>query len=465
MSKSEVYQQLLEETKSHIANAEGDVYVALSNICAAIHTALNPADAKLGALPVNWVGFYLMKTTTHLVLGPFQGKPACVRIQLGKGVCGMAALQKRSMLVADVHKFPGHIACDCASKSEVVVPLREASSSRLVGVIDIDSTEVNHFDDDDLNGLRAIAELLGSADFAWPQPPVPPSTAALTPNNSKPSNPPVVAPPSGAVAPHPTGTKSSSHEGWSFTSKVVNCIMCSSDLEDMEHSVGIRLVPEIIFDQSAVTFDLPGKLRIHFSARDALTAAAAYYHTDAYAAVRDSLKVQHYSKWKGKKLATEGITGDASYDAGIDWAFRNIYAGTVTKGTDAVDVLSTPTEGSEINYALLKRTDVPILFYDKLDLFEDELHDCGTSRLSVRFRVMPTCYFLLLRHFIRVDNVCIVVRDTRWFHEFGKGEVLCEVSVRELKWPVSDHLNLSDADALQDHLKVVHTATHHISVE
>ncbi|WP_040207620.1 GAF domain-containing protein [Neobacillus jeddahensis] len=107
---------------------------------------------------INWVGFYLVDTNGELVLGPFQGLPACVRIPIGKGVCGTAALKKETILVDDVHQFPGHIACDAASQSEIVIPLLKGE--KLIGVLDIDSPEKNRFDDTDQQMLEEIVAIL-----------------------------------------------------------------------------------------------------------------------------------------------------------------------------------------------------------------------------------------------------------------------------------------------------------------
>jgi GAF domain-containing protein len=106
---------------------------------------------------LNWAGFYLVRGQ-ELVLGPFQGKVACVRIQFGRGVCGTAAAQRRTVVVANVHEFPGHIACDSASNSEIVVPL--VLGDRLLGVLDLDSPRLNRFDDEDARGLEACVKLL-----------------------------------------------------------------------------------------------------------------------------------------------------------------------------------------------------------------------------------------------------------------------------------------------------------------
>jgi len=109
---------------------------------------------------VNWVGFYLLEEE-ELVLGPFQGLPACIRIPLGKGVCGTSAAKGEPIVVDDVHRFPGHIACDAASNSEIVVPLL-ARDGRLIGVLDVDSPRFDRFDAADLRGLVRFNEILGA---------------------------------------------------------------------------------------------------------------------------------------------------------------------------------------------------------------------------------------------------------------------------------------------------------------
>ena len=109
---------------------------------------------------INWAGFYLMEEG-KLVLGPFQGKPACIEIPLGKGVCGTAAAEKKTQLVRDVHTFPGHIACDCASNSEIVVPI--IADGEVRGVLDIDSPSVGRFTEADREGLEAFVRILEKA--------------------------------------------------------------------------------------------------------------------------------------------------------------------------------------------------------------------------------------------------------------------------------------------------------------
>lgn len=120
--------------------------------------AANAAAAIFHALPrLNWAGFYFLRDET-LVLGPFQGRPACTRIALGAGVCGTAARERRSVLVPDVEAFPGHIACDTASRSELVVPLLR--DGRCLGVLDLDSPDLARFDEQDRTGCEALAAVV-----------------------------------------------------------------------------------------------------------------------------------------------------------------------------------------------------------------------------------------------------------------------------------------------------------------
>ncbi|WP_045523663.1 GAF domain-containing protein [Neobacillus niacini] len=134
-------QALLHGEKNQIAN--------LSNTSALLNQFLDR---------INWIGFYLMDENNELVLGPFQGLPACVRIPLGKGVCGTSAKTKETLRVEDVHQFPGHIACDAASNSEIVIPL--IKDGKLLGVLDIDSPDKNRFDELDQEKLEEITDIL-----------------------------------------------------------------------------------------------------------------------------------------------------------------------------------------------------------------------------------------------------------------------------------------------------------------
>ncbi len=133
---------------SGLLSGESDPVANLANAAAAIYHSLPN---------LNWAGFYLIRDG-ELVLGPFQGKPACVRIPVGKGVCGTAAASRRSVLVRDVHAFPGHIACDSASESELVVPLIRGGV--VLGVLDLDSPHVARFDAQDQAGCEALAAII-----------------------------------------------------------------------------------------------------------------------------------------------------------------------------------------------------------------------------------------------------------------------------------------------------------------
>lgn len=145
-SKPEQYAQLLAQARA-LLHGERDRIANAANLSALVYHAL-PA--------LNWVGFYF-HDGRELVVGPFQGQPACVRIALGRGVCGTAAATGEIQRVDDVNAFPGHIACDTASRSELVIPLHDGQ--RMVGVFDLDSPEPARFDDEDAAGLAAIAAL------------------------------------------------------------------------------------------------------------------------------------------------------------------------------------------------------------------------------------------------------------------------------------------------------------------
>ncbi len=145
--KSELYELLHNQLKALLED-ETFLIPNLSNASALLAGALSY---------INWAGFYLMNKN-ELLLGPFQGKPACIHIPIGKGVCGTAAAEGRTQLVPDVHEFPGHIACDSASRSEIVVPM--CLNGKLVGVLDIDSPIKGRFDKQDQDGLEEFARIL-----------------------------------------------------------------------------------------------------------------------------------------------------------------------------------------------------------------------------------------------------------------------------------------------------------------
>ena len=145
-SKGELYADLQSQLRA-LLEGEADFIANAANFSSLLYHSLPD---------VNWVGFYLLKES-ELVLGPFQGKPACVRIAMGKGVCGTAAEQRQTILVDNVHEFPGHIACDSASNSEIVVPL--VDREQLIGVLDLDSPLLARFDDEDARGLNELVDI------------------------------------------------------------------------------------------------------------------------------------------------------------------------------------------------------------------------------------------------------------------------------------------------------------------
>jgi L-methionine (R)-S-oxide reductase len=144
-TKSDLYSELSKQLES-LFEDERDFIANSANLSALLFTSLPD---------VNWAGFYLRRGD-ELVLGPFQGQPACVRIPIGNGVCGTAAAQRATVIVPDVHQFPGHIACDSASNAEIVVPI--VRGERLIGVLDLDSPTIGRFDDEDAAGLNQLVE-------------------------------------------------------------------------------------------------------------------------------------------------------------------------------------------------------------------------------------------------------------------------------------------------------------------
>lgn len=147
--KSELYLELIRSAEA-LTDGEPDGIANMANVAALLWEYLPD---------VNWTGFYRM-VDGELVLGPFQGKAACIRIALGEGVCGAAAASGKTQLVADVHSFPGHIACDASSASELVVPVKR--TGEVIAVIDLDSPSLNRFDADDAAGIEALAEILAT---------------------------------------------------------------------------------------------------------------------------------------------------------------------------------------------------------------------------------------------------------------------------------------------------------------
>jgi GAF domain-containing protein len=153
IDKPEMYSRLRVELVS-VFEGERDLIANMANCSALLFHAIPE---------VNWVGFY-RTIGTDLVLGPFQGSPACIRIGPDRGVCGTAAARKHTIVVPDVNQFPGHIACDAATQSEIVVPMIVNGS--VIGVLDLDSTQLSYFDDDDADGLESVVEVLLKASDA-----------------------------------------------------------------------------------------------------------------------------------------------------------------------------------------------------------------------------------------------------------------------------------------------------------
>lgn len=154
--KPELYRDLQQQLEALLAG-EHD----------AVANAANTSALVFQSLPdLNWVGFYFLREKSELVLGPFQGKPACVRIAVGRGVCGAAVARRQPVLVADVHDFPGHIACDAASRSELVVPLMR--DGEVFGVLDLDSPLPDRFDTQDQAGMEQVAAIYVAASDGTP---------------------------------------------------------------------------------------------------------------------------------------------------------------------------------------------------------------------------------------------------------------------------------------------------------
>jgi GAF domain-containing protein len=146
MNKIELYQELFNQVEA-LTTDEPDIIANMANISALLFEQLSQ---------VNWVGFYRL-INNELVLGPFQGKVACIRIPVGTGVCGTAISENKTQRIADVHAFDGHIACDATSNAEIVIPLRV--NEQVIAILDIDSTEFDRFDEEDQKGLEAIINL------------------------------------------------------------------------------------------------------------------------------------------------------------------------------------------------------------------------------------------------------------------------------------------------------------------
>jgi GAF domain-containing protein len=148
MSNKNKQYKLINTQVQALISDESDMIANMANIAAVLFNNLEQ---------INWAGFYLFKQE-QLVLGPFQGQPACVRIPMGRGVCGTSAATRQTVIVEDVHEFAGHIACDVASNSEIVIPI--VFNQQLIGILDIDSPVTARFNDDDRQGLESLVSIL-----------------------------------------------------------------------------------------------------------------------------------------------------------------------------------------------------------------------------------------------------------------------------------------------------------------
>lgn len=520
-SREAMYAETVKEVASIVPATGARLITALSNAASQIFYNMNAAadpEAPLHTLPVNWCGFYLVTSPTLLELGPFQGKLACEKIKIGKGVCGTAVLTKKDQAVPDVHAVPGHIACDSGSNSEAVVLIR-CKSGAVVALLDIDSTVSGFFSESDLPPLAEMCAHIGAAlDGQWPMQ----VAAGPSSNPSAMVRPPPAAAP-GTKAPWATTTvqaedgatytaaqlptkipafqvtsttaarpapKSSfvhhgtpatpqkpeievhQHGGWEFQATTMERMMKSTELDTWGDQLGVKLLPEVVFESNTLALVYPmqrdakriGLARCNISARDILTECANYYKTDEFRAHADDVHMPASQWWIDKRKETQTL------DAGICWSFRNRFVGKwefVPAGSIEAQplALDAAPEGTGIDYAMLKDQSLPIRFYTAFDVYEDDLHDGGMSKLIVKARVMDPCYFVLLRLVVRVDGVVLVTRDVRIFHKFGRGEpIVVEEVERILR--VEDYMAShpgTDLDGLRRQMTNADECTPHMS--
>lgn len=418
-SKADMYMWLIKQAEAMVEGPnriwtdEANLTIGLGNVAALFFYELNRfsnAEAELQSVPVNWFGFYLLRAPQTLALGPFQGRPACTEIHVGRGVCGTVVSTGQAQLVANVHDFPGHIACDSASVSEVVVPLRLASGS-IVGVIDVDSTQLGHFDAEDQKGLESLAAVLVK-HLRFPLPNSCPSRGAAV-------GPAITRPPttiSGIShisfdAVKPTVSKHSIG-AWEFTTTQLDRIVDQEELSAIEKSLGISAFPEMYFPANRLTITLDKREDapvVLFDAYSLMKDAAAFYHTELF---RQSISPQMTIPVAESWLAT----AYPRHDPNVDWAWRNRYFGIPS--AEKLRPLAAGMHG--INWDTLRDNTIPILFCCSLDLFEDDLHDHGLLQCTVKLRVMQPGFFILLRHCVHIHKHVVWARDVRLFYEFDR---------------------------------------------
>jgi len=154
-TKNQLYSRLLQDVKSVLIK-ERDFIANTANVSSLLYHSINEVFGNL----INWCGFYFLRSKEELVLGPFQGKIACIRINIKRGVCGHTVRNQLTTVVEDVHKFPGHIACDSASQSEIVIPIFSEKEKKIVGVLDIDSPVLGGITNEDKDGLEPIVKIV-----------------------------------------------------------------------------------------------------------------------------------------------------------------------------------------------------------------------------------------------------------------------------------------------------------------
>lgn len=454
-TKAEMYAWLEQQCEylvdgmSRRLTPQANLVIGLGNVAALCFYELNrftnPAS-QLQTLPVNWFGFYLLQAPGMLALGPFQGRPACTEVRVGRGVCGTAAEQAKTLVIANVHDFPGHIACDSASDSEVVVPLLSENGT-VLGVIDVDSTVVSHFDEEDGRGLGAIARLLvkflefpmaralavnpalGMPAFSATSGGLPPapvavaeSSAAVPAGESKVTS----AIPFFTIEAVRPDAASKEVRNWVVSTSRLDRIMNQEELQELETGLGIATIPEIQFPFNTLTLARSGpagdgadraapRVALSFNVVAIFKDAAHFYHTPYFnETVRPQLTIPVSEWWANNKYER--------HDPNVDWAWRHRYFG-VPHGELEARLRPLPAGGAGINWELLKDRTLPIAFFDSFDFFEDDLHDSGMSSCSVKFRVMgDQALFVLLRQVVRVDGHALWLREVRFYHEFDREE-------------------------------------------
>jgi type 2A phosphatase activator TIP41 len=220
------------------------------------------------------------------------------------------------------------------------------------------------------------------------------------------------------------GERKFEHKGWEFSCRTSH-ILPSNDIETWEKELDVPKIPGMVFGNNYLTLKHPeSNLMITFNAYEAVKSwrEAPWYGT--------ALTVAYASEWSQMREHPEDLAESKPYD----WTFTPDYMGTISNSSNA-----NLEKGLEMTYAKidvneLKKPD-PILFFDEITLFDDELDDNGLARLNIKVRVMPTCMFVLMRFWLRVDGVLFRIKDTRVFHKFGSDQVLVEVTTREETFP------------------------------